>query len=189
MSSSAATELAVGDKIILRLQLFDGATDQFVRAYVCDSDGTNLGTYDLTHKINGLYTYSNPLLVFPNYDGEVYASYEVFSDAGYTVRNKKHNFTFDIYRQAVSDETSDNSEIIDLLNQILTISSKVEACEIVAEISVDDDCVTGLVSDDKLVGQLITEDKLVGQLTETTLKADIIENDIIEGILDESPNT
>jgi hypothetical protein len=76
--------MQVGSAIPVSFQLFDCATDQFVRAWVREPDGTLVGgtSINLTQVALGLYqdfTLSMPDVPF------ITVQYVVYSDSGYTV--------------------------------------------------------------------------------------------------------
>jgi hypothetical protein len=57
-----AIPISVGQRLDLSLQLEGGHTDKGVRAFIVDVTGASTvgGPYNLTHKVNGLYTHENP---------------------------------------------------------------------------------------------------------------------------------
>ena len=119
----------VGDPIHLNLQLDDGVTSKYVRAYLKDSAGTDLAgsPFNLTHVGNGLY--SNDSVVMPN-TAEVTATFKVFSDSGYTTLDTDYSFGFDVFQRddhigllnSISNDVAGAAEIegeIDDSDQIL----------------------------------------------------------------------
>jgi len=79
----------VGDKLVLTLMLFDGATDKYVKARVFDADGIELPSspVTLTHFDDGLYT--NDDLFMPN-SSYVTAAFIIFDDALLTTESELH---------------------------------------------------------------------------------------------------
>lgn len=82
----------VNQSTTLGLKLYDGATDQFPRARIYNSAGTELtaapfnSPINLTHRANGFYSAT----FTPDTEGEYFVVYRTFSDAGYTTLNKKY---------------------------------------------------------------------------------------------------
>lgn len=79
--------LAVGDTIPVSLQLEDGATDKFPRAFIYKPDGTLFGTLDLAHVANG--GYEDDSQVFPGL-AFLRAVYVVYTDAGHSIESAAH---------------------------------------------------------------------------------------------------
>lgn len=93
----------IGTALQLNLQLFDGATNKFVRAYLRDADGVVLAASPvaLTHKGEGLY--SNDAVTMPN-TRQVTAVYRVFDDAGFTTASTSHADALDIFDLELDQE-------------------------------------------------------------------------------------
>lgn len=91
----------VGAAIQLNLQLFDGATDKYARAYLKDADGVDLpeSPVDLTHAGNGLY--SDDSVMMPD-TAQVTATYRVFTDAGYSTPSADHSDALDIFEKTTA---------------------------------------------------------------------------------------
>jgi len=70
----------VGEKLNLKLALSNGLEDKFVRAYLRDEAGLDLGFQTLTHLANGVYSESTQTM--PN-KAQVTALFKVFNDAGF----------------------------------------------------------------------------------------------------------
>ena len=83
-----------GESIRLNLQLWDGATNKYVRAYLYNSSGASIGTVDLEHVANGLYSDSS--VVMPMTD-QVRAVYRVFSDSAHTVESVRHSDALEVF--------------------------------------------------------------------------------------------
>lgn len=92
-----------GDPIQLTLQLEDGVTSQFPRAYLTDSAGAAVSgsPADLTHEGNGLYV--NSAVNMPN-SAIVKVTYKVFSDSGHTTLNTAYGHALDNFYLTSADD-------------------------------------------------------------------------------------
>jgi len=97
-----------GATMPLSLTVADGATGKYPQAEVYADDGTLLGTYDLTHRGNGLYT--NNLQTMPTSHEFVTAVYVVYNDAGHTVESTTHLRASDIF---APDPTVRGTDVVD----------------------------------------------------------------------------
>ena len=90
----------VNDVFPLHLQLDDGATDQFPRAWVMDYDGSTFtgSPFDLSHTANGLY---RNISATATTAGLYYVQYKVYSDSGFTTAST-------VYEQVTDVVTVDN---------------------------------------------------------------------------------
>lgn len=87
----------VGDPIQLHLQLEDGNTALFVRAYLTDNTGAVFGTpIALSHVGEGLYLDNS--VGMPAFDF-VQATYVVFNDAGFTSESDLYGRSIDIFQR------------------------------------------------------------------------------------------
>lgn len=79
-----ADSIKAGDTVPLVLQLFDGATNKYVRATVTNQAGTAVSgsPFTLTHQALGKYV--NSSLVMPSGVSFIVAHYRVFDDAGFS---------------------------------------------------------------------------------------------------------
>lgn len=95
----------LGDPIRLNLQLYDGATNKYVRAYLTDQAGNALAgsPVNLTHISNGLYKDSS--INMPN-ALEVVAQYKVFDNAGYSVASAQHADAIDTFLLEIVESNS-----------------------------------------------------------------------------------
>lgn len=86
----------VGDPIQLNLQLEDGATDKYPRAYLRNQFGSPLAgsPVDLTHTGDGLY--QNDSVQMPDTQ-EVTATFKVFDDAGHTILSPIYSIELDVF--------------------------------------------------------------------------------------------
>lgn len=104
--------LKPNDIIPLVLQLFDNATNKFVRAVVRDSDDAAISgsPFSLAHEADGLYT--NKTAVMPN-KAFVSVQYLIYDDAGFTTLSSTHS--------SVAIEIPLQSDIAALSNSITGI--------------------------------------------------------------------
>lgn len=78
----------LGETVKLGLQLFNGATDKYVRATLRNFDeSVTYPTVNLTHVANGLYVANG--FVMPN-SNTVTCQYAVYDDNGYSVPSVDH---------------------------------------------------------------------------------------------------
>lgn len=120
-------ELRVGQKIPLALQLFDGATDRHVRAWVRKPDGTQLSgsPYTLSHVASGLYENDNATM--PDSDW-VTAQYRVFDDSGFTSPSEDHADALDTFTRSTSIENgSEVAGFIDSGGEVLGLAQGSDA--------------------------------------------------------------
>lgn len=84
--------LKPNDIIPLVLQLFDNATNKFVRAVVRDNSGVQISgsPFTLAHQANGLYINGSALM--PN-KPFISVQYLVYDDAGFTTLSSTHSST------------------------------------------------------------------------------------------------
>jgi hypothetical protein len=84
----------IGEKIRLNLQLWDGATNRFVRAYLYDADGTQIASVNLAHLARGLY--EDDSIQMPS-TAQVRAVYRVYTNPSYTQVSEKHSDSIDVF--------------------------------------------------------------------------------------------
>ena len=157
-----------GDKVPLNLQIIEGDADKYVRAIVKDPLGADYGLspYVLTHVNEGLY--SNNALSMPGLS-YLTAQYQVFEDAGFTIRSTKYGTPLDIFLRKGIDlvESSDaelSGEITDtnligyITEELGTVSeSTLPELELTGEISalsltstLESVELNGIIEDDEL---------------------------------------
>lgn len=126
----------VGEAIRINLQLFDGATGKYPRAFVYKPNGSQVtgSPVALAHVANGLY--ENAALVMPD-EVEVRAVIKVYNDALFSTLSSTHSDALEVYQR--EDEGSVNGSA-DLIGTIQT--------------------------EDDLVGQLQTNDDASGVVQE-----------------------
>ncbi len=93
----------VGQKIGLRLYLWDGATDKHVRAYLYTFEDSFIGQVTLAHVGNGLYT--NRDISMPS-SREVRAIYRVYDDLQASVPSLNHQDALDIFQIEIGTGSS-----------------------------------------------------------------------------------
>jgi hypothetical protein len=100
----------LGEAIQLNLQLFDGATNKYVKAWLRNASGVALGTptVSLSHIGEGLY--SNDSVLMPD-TSQVTAVYKVFDDAGFTTPSADHADALDIFELDSSGSISNELEL------------------------------------------------------------------------------
>lgn len=150
----------VGDTLALSLQLFDSATDKFVRGTLRDDAGADLGASpaSLTHDSNGNYT--NSTVTMPAGTDYVTVTYEVFDDALFTTPSADHGSAIDTF-----DLSIPSSEILDCLT---TIKDALDALELIVNgiaqvgdvlaVVTDGDPLVATVSDDQVIARVLDED-------------------------------
>ena len=86
----------IGDTLQLNCQLYDGATNKYVKAWLRDASGVALSpaTATLAHVGEGLY--SNDSVVMPTTQ-QVTAVIKVFDDAGFTTPSSLHSDVLDVF--------------------------------------------------------------------------------------------
>lgn len=92
--------IQVGDTIPIRLQLADGAVDQYPQVEVRDNDNNLLTTISLSHAASGMYVPGTPYAM----PDEVFTTltYIVYSDVGHTTTNVKYARDLEIYYKTIS---------------------------------------------------------------------------------------
>jgi len=172
----------VGNKIPLFCQLFDGATNMYVRAYLVNSDLAFLpqSPVNLTNAGNG--TYESNAVVMPDTEFVV-AIYKVFQDAVYTIPSDTHADCEDIFELFEFDSETIIDLLIDIRNNVNTLLAQGIAMKLVGYIEegnmlkgeLEDNEITlkGEIENNELIGIIDNNDNLVGY----------IEPDELEGVL------
>ena len=184
MSGSAPTELREGDEIPLRLQLWDGAVDKYVRAFMY-ADGTSMSgsPFELPHFAQGKYTYKDAALTYPTNIDEVCAIFIVYNNNTFTEESKCHERSLDIYRTGIdADIAGSIDEIKILITELITlVSNQSSSAEIVGLVDAED-LLIGSIFDDEILG-LVTSDEIEGLVSEgDEIYGYISESDGIVGI-------
>lgn len=167
--------------MILVNQLYDGAEDKYVRAYVTSEDGTSLSgsPFALTHQLQGKYVYfdfSN--FTYPEGAEQVHATYIVYTDAAYTQESKKHSRSLDVFHLDPSESSTISIEDIDnKLDQIINVlSSTFPGAEITGIVERDEELI-GMVTQDEVIG-LIHSDEILGHVLEEEIVGIVADNEI-----------
>lgn len=102
----------IGEKIRLNLQLWDGATNKYIRAFLYDADGVQIASINMTHVGRGLYEDSS--LFMPD-TAEVRAVYKVYSNSSYTQVSSKHSDSLDVYFLETGMSSGSGCEIVGVI--------------------------------------------------------------------------
>lgn len=112
----------VGQKIPIALQLFDGATGKFVRAWARRPDGTQLSgsPFSLSHVAAGLYEYDSATMP----DAEwLTVQYRVFDDSGFSTQSADHSDALDTFiRSAPVENGGEVTGFIDAGGEVLGLA-------------------------------------------------------------------
>jgi len=166
-----------GDPIELDIVLFDFDDSKHVRAQV-DADGVPLAgsPFTVPNVGNGRYFLIDMNnLTFPNDRFEVNILYEVFNDAGFTDRSKKHGPSRDNYRLDQAPQNT-NPDLLRRLDRIIALISELkvldgEFLDEVLEGQVIPNEVSGNMDEDtELIGVVVTEDQISGLLSDSDLE-------------------
>jgi|SRR3990172_4200219 len=165
-----------GDQLGIALQLFDSATDKFVRASVYDSAGNHLAgsPANCPHHAGGLY--KNTGFFMPT-GPFVIASFKVFNDAGFTSESVLHGDGIDIFTQDIPLSVilpalfTSEPPIKGLIEQLSNIVGHLE----------DKDAIAGHLIDNNtpLEGRV--------ELSDTDLKG-VIEDESLSGSIEDPPD-
>ncbi len=95
---SQGISIPIGEKVPLHMQLYNGDTGKFVRAFVKNDSGIDVigSPFTLNHVGNGLYT--NGALSMPDVPF-VESTYQVFDDSGFTAKAPTHGDDVDIFNK------------------------------------------------------------------------------------------
>lgn len=118
----------IGATLNLNLQLFDGATNKFVRATLRDASGASLGSPVAMPHV-GLGLYSDDSQVMPN-TAEVTATYKVFDDAGFTTPSADHSDALDVFAltEATALVSNVDLELVAVIESDNIITASLEDC-------------------------------------------------------------
>ncbi len=160
----------LGDPVRLNLQLFDGATDKFVRAWVLDDSGALLpGTpVALSHQGYGLY--ANKSIAMPS-TPQLKAVYRVYLDADFAEPSPIHSDAIDVFDLEIATQLA--TEIVGYIDGDIVLQGYVEMNDIVGQVFLDvplngivevDGSLSGMIDiTTTLIGQII-EDDVVGEI-------------------------
>lgn len=153
----------LGDPMPLFLQLGGSVTGKFIKASLKDAAGVSLGAFPLADR--GLGLYSSPDVAMSGAT-VVYATYEVFDDAGFTVPSPLYQNGEDVF---LLDTGSSATPAVDL-----------QSLEVVfGATSIDVDVVT-----DSLEGELVESPAVVADVAPVLTVEAAIDNQTIEGEID-----
>lgn len=178
---SNAIQLKVDDPIILTYQLFDGATDKYVRCHLKTYDGVTISgsPFDLNHEADGKYVfYDINNLKFPSGAIQLQAQYIVYDDAGYSVRSKRQSLGLDIfYLDPTQSPTISIEDIDQKLDQIINVlSSTFPGAEIIGLVERDEEII-GIITDEEING-LIFSDEIDGIIDDQEIVGYVTNSDI-----------
>lgn len=116
--------IKVGQPIPISLQLFDGATDKFVRAVVRNSSGSAISgsPFALTHVAGGQY--SNLSVLMPD-TKFVTVQYKVYTDSGFTTASATHADALETFER---DSDTDCAPLVGIVESISPPIGVVEEC-------------------------------------------------------------
>lgn len=142
-----------GVPFLLDLQLYDGFTSAYVKAYLKTSAGTLFQTQTLLHVGSGLYTGFGTI---PSV-GEYTVQYIVYSDAAYTIENLRYILSEEIIKieaPKASQSSVDNiqTSVNGVSQQITNLASDLENLVGQIEVDLENSCVnmtTGVITSTK----------------------------------------
>ena len=165
-------KLLVGEIIRLDLQLFDGATDKFVRAFLNDKDGNPYtpASVDLSHANNGLYKHFS--LTYPDIP-QLTATFKVFDDSGFTQESINHAEALDTFE---IDSSITNQTILDKMNQVIDIVTSHDVNSQIIGIVQEQLTLTGIVVEDDVTGVVLDDLILIGVVVDS-------DSDVLSGTI------
>jgi len=162
----------VGDKLYLNVQLFDGDSTKYVRAFLRDASNTVLpgSPVNLTNRGSGLYDDSTLMMPDTSYVSSIF---KVYNDSSYSILSEFHADTIDIFDQIPPAQEIMNKldEIINTLNTLLAQGISKPMRGVFFE-----NRIKGLIQDAKI---------LKGEISQLVLRGKIIDEQKIDGILNE----
>ena len=152
--------------------------------------GNSPGTYhlpnlpfDVPHLELGYYFGADPLLFFPTSTFHLSMVYEIWNDAGYTVKSNSHAPVVEHYSKADTSVGID-PELLDKLNQIIDIVTSHDVnSQIIGEMF-DDTELDGIVLENDVMGYLFDEQVLTGIVVEDTIGGLVDDGDNLSGIIE-----
>lgn len=125
-------QVTAGDKIPLSVQLFDGATNKFIRARLYDKAGLELAgsPVALVHTAGGLY--QDDSYTMPAY--AVLAQYKIYDDSGFTTPSSLHSDAmeiFDIGSATTGGSISNDLELSGTIEMDLELTAAMEADDVI----------------------------------------------------------
>lgn len=173
------------DPIALDVQLWDYATDKYVRARVY-ADGFEMpySPIAIPHKELGYYFLFDSAIFFPENTQHFSIVYEIYKDSSFTQLSKRHapfseQYTFDRPPSLISDPN-----ILKKLNQIIDIVTSHDVnSQILGEIE-QDFALVGHVIQEEVIGVLYDDLILEGIVLDSSIDSLISDNDDIDGTLE-----
>jgi len=161
------------DKIPLSIQLFDGATNKYVKVILRDPDGVEItgSPVALSHIGEGHYT--NDTIVMPLLD-YITATYKVFNDSGFTDPSITHSDSEELYKLAVP--VAELIEVLNKINQILSEGVVAKGLGYDLEGAIEEPETTATVDENTVVAQ-VEESTALGTVDTLELQG-IIEDEL-----------
>ena len=169
----------VGDPLILDLTLFDFVDDKFVRATI-DADGVPLAVSPVTvpNVGNGRHFLFDAInVVFPENRLETIITYEVFNDALFTERSKKHAPAKDKYLLSQAPEQT-NPDLLARLDRIISLISELKVLDGVIE----EDEIDGTIEIPEVEGSIDDSIELQGDVVPDNEISGLINDPELEGL-------
>lgn len=116
--------LKIGQRIPISIQLFDGATDKFVKASIIKADGSAISgsPFNVPHVSGGLYSLNTQSMPNTEY---ISVQYKIYNDDEFTVPSEDHSDTLDVFSLAETPSGFDN--ISGIVSDDLIINGYVES--------------------------------------------------------------
>lgn len=159
----------LGESLRLNLQLFDGATNKFVRAWCLNDDGVLLsGTpLSLTHQGYGLY--ANKTISMPN-TKQVKTVYRVYNDATFLSPSAIHSDAIDIFELEIAECAE---HIIGYIETDVILDGYMEIVNLSGQVFLDV-LLDGIVeTDGVLSGELDIFNTLIGEIVEEDIVGEV----------------
>lgn len=123
--------LRVGQTVPIALQLFDGATNKYVKATVTKADGTAISgsPFSVPHETGGLYKLNSQVMPSTEF---LTVQYKVYDDAGFTTPSTDHGDALDVFSKA--EDFADQSQLSGLISQDIVLSGIMESNTLVGTV-------------------------------------------------------
>lgn len=172
------------DIIALDVQLWDYATDKYIRARVyADGNEMPYSPVFVPHKNSGYYFRVDSEIFFPENTQHLSIVYEIYADAGFNTLSRRHAPVSEHY---VKDNpvVGGDPEVIRKINQLIDIVTSHDVnSQIIGEIS-ETFALEGFVVEEDVVGLLYDDPVLEGVVLDSELGSAINDNDDISGTLE-----
>jgi hypothetical protein len=123
--------LKLGQRIPIAMQLFDSATNKYVRATISKADGSALSgsPFNVPHEANGLYklnTQDMPNTPF------ITVQYKVFDDAGFTTPSADHADGLDVF--SLAESLAEQAQISGVVSDEALLAGSLESNTLIGTI-------------------------------------------------------